>query len=63
MKDVIAGCCQLAREILEEHDLDLGDVDGGITNQCPSQPHLHKKGIMFTSFIVSIVISVMLGVD
>ncbi|OQE19953.1 hypothetical protein PENSTE_c014G05394 [Penicillium steckii] len=58
----ISHCCQLAREILAEHDLKLGQANG-ITKLCLYQPHLHKKGIMFTSFIFSIVISEMLGVE
>lgn len=62
MADAIATCCQLAREILAEHDLNLGGVDG-VTKLCLFQPHLHKKGIMFTSFIFSIVISEMLGIE
>lgn len=62
METTIAHCCQLAREILAEHDLKLGQADG-ITKLCLFQPHLHKKGIMFTSFIFSIVISEMLGIE
>lgn len=62
MESTIAHCCQLAREILAEHDLKLGQADG-ITQLCLFQPHLHKKGIMFTAFIFSIVISEMLGIE
>ncbi|OQD77933.1 hypothetical protein PENDEC_c002G02437 [Penicillium decumbens] len=62
IETTIAHCCQLAREILTEHDLKLGQADG-ITKLCLFQPHLHKKGIMFTSFIFSIVISEMLGIE
>jgi len=62
IETTIAHCCQLAREILSEHDLKLGQADG-ITKLCLFQPHLHKKGIMFTSFIFSIVISEMLGIE
>ncbi|KAJ5988768.1 hypothetical protein N7481_003978 [Penicillium waksmanii] len=62
MEATIAHCCQLAREILAEHDFKLGQ-HGGVTKLCLYQPHLHKKGIMFTSFIFSIVISEMLGIE
>ncbi|KAB8074414.1 hypothetical protein BDV29DRAFT_173703 [Aspergillus leporis] len=58
----IAHCCSLAREILAEHDLGLGEL-GGITRLCLYQPHMHKKGVMFTSFIFSIVISDILGIE
>lgn len=61
MEATIAHCCQLAREILAEHDLKLGH--DGVTKLCLFQPHLHKKGIMFTAFIFSIVISEMLGIE
>lgn len=62
MEATIAHCCQLAREILAEHDFKLGQ-HGGVTKLCLYQPHLHKKGIMFTSFIFSIVISEILGIE
>ena len=62
MEATIAHCCRLAREILSEHDLDLGEA-GGITRLCLFQPHLHKKGIMFSAFIFSIVIAEMLGIE
>ncbi|KAJ5103313.1 hypothetical protein N7532_003842 [Penicillium argentinense] len=62
MEATIAHCCQLAREILAEHDLRLGQPDG-VARLCLYQPHLHKKGIMFSSFIFSIVISEMLGIE
>ncbi|KAL4894855.1 hypothetical protein BDV59DRAFT_175090 [Aspergillus ambiguus] len=62
MEAAIAHCCELAREILIDHDLDIGEA-GGITRLCLYQPHLHKKGIMFSTFIFSIVISEMLGIE
>ncbi|KAJ5232216.1 hypothetical protein N7468_005172 [Penicillium chermesinum] len=58
----IEHCCQLAREILSEYDLRLGQPDG-VKHLCLFQPHLHKKGIMFTTFIFSIVIAEMIGVE
>ncbi|KAB8229487.1 hypothetical protein BDV23DRAFT_182447 [Aspergillus alliaceus] len=58
----IAHCCQLAREIIDEQDLGLGEL-GGVSRLCLYQPHMHKKGIMFTSFIFSIVISDILGIE
>ncbi|KAJ5888203.1 hyaluronan synthase [Penicillium taxi] len=62
METAIAHCCQVAREILAEHDLRLDQPDG-VRKLCLYQPHLHKKGIMFTAFIFSIVISEMIGVE
>ena len=62
MEATIAHCCQLAREILLDHDLRLGHP-GGVTKLCLFQPHLHKKGIMFTGFIFSIVISEIIDVE
>ncbi|KAJ5908321.1 hypothetical protein N7495_001003, partial [Penicillium taxi] len=62
MEATISSCCQLARQILAEHNLKLGHPDG-VKKLCLYQPHLHKKGIMFTSFIFSIVISEMIGVE
>jgi hyaluronan synthase len=61
----IAHCCQLAREILREHDIqfDKTQPGGGITKLCIYEPHLHKKAIMFTSFIFSIVISEALDIE
>ena len=60
MEATIAHCCEIARETLSE--LDLGEA-GGVTRLCLFQPHLHKKGIMFSAFIFSIVISEMLGIE
>ncbi|KAL5355604.1 hypothetical protein BJX96DRAFT_141544 [Aspergillus floccosus] len=62
METAIAHCCELAREILIDHDLDIGEA-GGVTRLCLYQPHLHKKGIMFSTFIFSIVLSELLGVE
>jgi hyaluronan synthase len=55
----ITHCCQLAREILREHDIQLSSI----TKLCIYEAHMHKKAIMFTSFIFSIVISEELGID
>lgn len=61
----ISHCCQLAREILREHDIqfDKTQPGGGITKLCIYEPHMHKKAIMFTSFIFSIVISEVLDIE
>ncbi|PWY80584.1 hypothetical protein BO70DRAFT_387603 [Aspergillus heteromorphus CBS 117.55] len=63
MQESIAHCCNLAREILTDHKITFDRGAGGITRLCLYQPHLHKKGIMFTSFIFSIVISDLLGIE
>ena len=41
----IAHCCQLAREILREHDIQFSQAQssGGITRLCIYEPHMHKK--------------------
>lgn len=55
-EDIIARCCFIAKRALEENNIKLVGEDA-ITRLCISQPHMHKKGIMFTSFIMSIVLS------
>ncbi len=59
---VMQHCIQLARGILEQHRFTAGGPDG-IKRLCLRQRHLHKKGIMFTTFVFSLVIADMLGVE
>lgn len=58
-------CIQKARRILDQHQLTLSSSGSrtGIKQLCIRQPHMHKKGIMFTTFIFSIVIADILGVE
>lgn len=57
-------CKQVARRVLEEH---LGDrpLSGpeGVKQLLVYQQHLHKKGIMFTVLVFSIVLADLLGVE
>lgn len=57
-------CISIARYKLEEV---LGDMPitgpDGIKHLLVKQRHLHKKGIMFTVFIFSIVIADLLGIE
>lgn len=57
-------CIGIVRQKLEEH---LGGSalsgPGGIKQLLVHQRHLHKKGIMFTNFIFSIVIADLLGLE
>lgn len=57
-------CISIARYKLEEvlGDLPLTGPDG-IKQLLVKQRHLHKKGIMFTVFIFSIVIADLLGIE
>ncbi|KAJ5714095.1 hyaluronan synthase [Penicillium malachiteum] len=60
--DIIAQCCSIAKANLEKNNIKLVG-DQAITRLCVSQPHMHKKGVMFTSFIISLVISDMLDIE
>ncbi|POS74039.1 hypothetical protein DHEL01_v207566 [Diaporthe helianthi] len=57
-------CKQIARRLLEEQ---LGDRPlsgpGGVKQLLVYQRHMHKKGIMFTVLVFSIVLADMLGVE
>lgn len=59
---IIARCCSIARRSLEDANIELLGKNA-ITKLCVSQPHMHKKGIMFTSIILSLVISDAIGVE
>ncbi|GLA11515.1 hyaluronan synthase 3 [Aspergillus niger] len=50
--DIIAQCCSVARGALEKSGINLTG-EKAISRLCVSQPHMHKKGVMFTSFIIS----------
>ncbi|PYH79296.1 hypothetical protein BO82DRAFT_340948 [Aspergillus uvarum CBS 121591] len=56
----IAHCCDLAREILGEHNLLSGT---GPQQVCIYQPHHSKKAIMFTAFIFSLVLADARGIE
>lgn len=60
--DLIAKCVSLAKQRLVENGIYLTGPDA-ITRLCVTQPHMHKKGVMFTSFILSLAISELLGID
>lgn len=57
-------CIDIARQKLEQQ---LGDSamvgQDGIKHLLVNQRHLHKKGIMFTAFVFSIVIADLLGLE
>ncbi|KAH7178917.1 hypothetical protein DER46DRAFT_622454 [Fusarium sp. MPI-SDFR-AT-0072] len=59
---VIRQCMNLARVILDQQGCLVDDPDG-IRHVCLVQQHMHKKGIMFTTFIFSLVIAEMLGIE
>ncbi|TFB01012.1 Hyaluronan synthase 2 [Trichoderma ghanense] len=52
-------CFQLARTILEQEKVDLASV----RHLCLRQRHMHKKGVMFTTFVFALVIADALGVE
>ncbi|KAJ5740741.1 hyaluronan synthase [Penicillium malachiteum] len=60
--DMITQCCFIAKANLEKNNIKLVG-DQSITRLCVSQPHMHKKGVMFTSFIISLVVSDMLDIE
>ncbi|KAJ5691286.1 hyaluronan synthase [Penicillium malachiteum] len=60
--DIIAQCCSIAKTNLEKNDIKLVG-EQAITKLCVNQPHMHKKGVMFTSFIISLVVSDMLDIE
>ncbi|CAI6331792.1 unnamed protein product [Periconia digitata] len=60
--ELISKCVSLAKLKLSENDIHLTGPDA-IKRLCVTQPHMHKKGVMFTSFIVSLAISELLGID
>lgn len=63
-KQVMQHCIDLARSILDQHNLTIGgDYHTGIRQVCLRQRHMHKKGIMFTTFVFSLVIADILGIE
>lgn len=61
-KTVMHHCIQLVRNILDQHRLRIGGGDG-VRQLCIQQRHMHKKGIMFSSFVFSLVIADILGIE
>ncbi|KAK4236549.1 hypothetical protein C8A03DRAFT_35551 [Achaetomium macrosporum] len=55
-------CIEVAKSILMQHNLRIGAPDG-VRHVCLKQRHLHKKGIMFTTFVFSLVIADILGIE
>jgi hyaluronan synthase len=55
-------CIELAKGILVQHNLRIGAPDG-VRHLCLKQRHMHKKGIMFTTYVFSLVIADILGVE
>ncbi|PVI08314.1 glycosyltransferase family 2 protein [Periconia macrospinosa] len=60
--DIISKCIALAKLKLVENNIHLKGPDA-ITRLCITQPHMHKKGVMFTSFIMCMAISELLGIE
>ena len=55
-------CIDLVKSILSQHKVVLG-TPSGTKQLCIKQRHMHKKGIMFTTFVFSLVIADILGVE
>ena len=55
-------CIELAKSILRQHNLRIEARDG-VRQLCLKQRHMHKKGIMFTTFVFSLVIADILGIE
>ena len=58
----MAHCVHLARAALTKANITFTGPDA-ITQLCIRQRHLHKKGIMFTTYVFSLVIADILGVE
>lgn len=55
-------CVQLARTLLSQANITFSGPDA-IKQLCVRQRHLHKKGIMFSTYIFSLVIADVLGIE
>ncbi|KAK4221127.1 Hyaluronan synthase [Podospora fimiseda] len=55
-------CLDLAKSILTSHNIQFFGPNQ-IRHLCLKQRHMHKKGIMFTAYIFSLVISDILGIE
>ena len=60
--DILDYCTSIARKALKEAKIDFRGPKA-ITRLCVNQGHMHKKGIMFTSMIMSMAISEIIGVE
>jgi hyaluronan synthase len=58
---IIEKCVTMVKSMLNKNSIQISGPDA-ITRLCVTQPHMHKKGIMFTSFIFSFAISDLLGI-
>jgi hyaluronan synthase len=58
----IRECRSIAERIIREAGIEFTGPDK-IKQLCLYQPHLHKKGILFTAFIFSLVIADILGIE
>lgn len=59
---VIGHCVQLARRYLEQANI-VFSGPGAVTQLCIRQCHLHKKGIMFSTYVFALVIADILGLE
>ncbi|OWY53824.1 hyaluronan synthase 3 [Alternaria alternata] len=59
---LIEKCIAHAKQTLLDHEIHLAGPNA-ITHLCVTQPHMHKKGIMFTSFIVCFALSELLDIE
>lgn len=60
---VIRRCMQLARAILDQENNISFTGPNAIRQLCIRQRHMHKKGIMFTTYIFALVIADILGIE
>ncbi|KAK3996641.1 Hyaluronan synthase [Cladorrhinum sp. PSN332] len=57
-------CLDLAKSILAQHKVGIRTSSpDSIRYLCLKQRHMHKKGIMFTAYVFSLVITDMLGIE
>ena len=61
-REIIDKCVAMAKQELFNSRIHIVGPDA-VTRLCVTQPHMHKKGVMFTSFILSFAISEILGLE
>ena len=55
-------CIQLARTLLDQAGVSFSGPDA-VRQICLSQRHMHKKGVMFTTYVFALVVANALGIE
>ena len=59
---IILHCCRLAKDLLQQQSIDLRG-NHAVSRLCVSEPHMHKKGVLFTSLVMSLAIAEILDIE